>query len=435
MQLIVGMGVSGLSVAKFLIKQNQAFIVYDDYQTPNKLADFLALNAKCYCGSDEYLDFSIIKRAIISPGIPNKHKLINKLKQHHIPVISDIELFGMNAKAKIIGITGSNGKSTLTHLITKIARDQGKKAVMAGNIGVAALDALSNEVELYVLELSSYQLDLIQKIKLHIAIVLNITPDHLERYSSFDDYRQSKLSIYSYAKYAVIDRDQADSIATDNAIYYGLGLPQSTTQFGTMVYNGKRFFTQGNIRLLPTSSIKLIGLHNVSNILAAFSIGYKLGLKIPQMLKTAQSFTAVPHRLEWVACKGGIHYYNDSKATNADASCAALEAIQQQHDLNISKLALIIGGIAKGNNYQLLANKANAICDYIFCIGDARKTLAFLFDVHKTKCCLSLAIAVENAQKQLDSGIILFSPAGASFDQFDNFEQRGNVFKSLIMSD
>ena len=430
MQLILGMGRTGLSVARFFAKKNLPFIIADDQKKPSLLADCQACSPVKFYGGQTNIPLENISQAIISPGIPDKHWLIKQLKQKNIPLKSDIDLFAQHAKAPIVAVTGSNGKSTVVHLLTKMANDAGMCATMGGNVGIPALEILSEQTQLYVLELSSYQLDYINHINLNTAVVLNISPDHLDRYHHFDDYVASKLSIYKHTKQPIVPNNQAHIPLKANQISYGLELPRQKDQFGTVVCHHQRYLLQGETVLMSADEMSLLGLHNVHNTLAALSLGFQIGLDVKTMVKTIKQFDAIDHRLQWVACYHRIDYYNDSKSTNVCASLVALEAIAQKHPS--AKLVLLMGGLAKKEDYQPLAKLASQLCHQIIIFGQDQTLLAPLFAQRKTSCVNSLEIAIKTAQSMINQGVILLSPACASFDQFTDFTHRGNAFVKAI---
>lgn len=432
MILIIGIGLTGLSVARFLARQEQAFIAYDDNPNPKKLSDFLSHQPNAIYHQLTNINFSEITQAVLSPGIPPEHSLLKTLKHQHIKIVSDIDLFSAITKKPIIGVTGSNGKSTVTHLLSKIFQAQNINAVICGNVGIPVLDALDNKADIYILELSSYQLDIIQGLTLACAIVLNITPDHLDRYKQFEHYIKSKLQIYQYAKCCVVDSDEPYLPTNDNYLSYGLGIPKTKTQFGTIVCHGSRFIIQGDEELMPTTHMQLIGIHNIKNVLASLTIGYHFNLNIPYMIQTIVNFKAVAHRLEWIADKNDIHYYNDSKSTNTHSTLSALNAITDKHSHHNDKIVLILGGIAKKEDYQPLITHAQTHCKQVILIGQSASALSALFSNKNYQIAEDLLTAIYLAKSAIKQGVVLFSPACASFDMFDNFEHRGKVFTQLV---
>ncbi len=431
MQLIFGIGKTGLSVAKFFAKNNINFTIADDDKQPKLLTQCLAYNPSYnYCGLTTDINFNNIKRAIISPGIAKDNKFIIKLQQNNIPIISDIDIFAQYAKAPIVAITGSNGKSSVVHLIAYMAEYEKIKVAKAGNIGTPALDILADDVELYILELSSYQLDYLHNINLAIALVLNISPDHLDRYNNFNDYINSKLSIYQYSKIKIAPSD-AEFIPKEFVINttYGLNIPKHTEQFGSVVCHNTRFLLQGDTILMSEDDTKLIGEHNIYNILASLTVGYKLNFSVDNMILAIKQFTPVKHRLEIINATDNI-YYNDSKATNTTATIAAVDAILNKY--RQQKLAIILGGIPKQEDYQALANKVNQVFDKIIIIGKAKKIIGSLFSADKTIYANSMLNAVQLAKKSITKGVILLSPACASFDMFSDFNNRGDEFKKVV---
>lgn len=441
MILILGMGQTGLSVARFLTQQKCGFSVADDQTSPKLLNQFQGYQiANYFCGKlkTHAIQWQIISQVIVSPGINPKHPALLKALSLEIKLLTDIDLFDQYLtkqpylkRAKVIGITGSNGKSTVVRLCTKIAQDANIDACACGNVGLPVLDAVLDfpKTQLYVLELSSYQLDYLNHIQLEIAVVLNITPDHLDRYTSFENYISSKLRIFEISKYCVKPLNNPDIPINTQDITYGLTLPTTPTQFGTMVCHGSRYLLQGDTVLMPTIELSLLGLHNVENVLSALSIGHQLGLPVASMIQTIKGFQAVKHRLAYLGEYQNIHYYNDSKSTNVQSSLVALEAMEQIHsDLDI---IVLIGGLAKKEDYQPLADKAQQVCSYIIVFGQDAQRFTSLFN-HKTQCVDSLSDAIQTARNLIPKGVILLSPACASFDEFDNFEHRGDFFTNQV---
>ncbi len=431
MQLIFGIGKTGLSIARFFAKNNIKFIIADDNKQPKLLAQCLTYKpSDNYCGLIDDISLNNIKRVIVSPGIAKDNKLIIKLRQNNIPIITDIDIFSQYAKAPIVAITGSNGKSSVVSLIACMAEYEKIKVAKAGNIGIPALDVLADDIELYVLELSSYQLDYLSSIKLKIAAVLNISPDHLDRYNNFNDYVNAKLSIYKYSEIKIAQRD-AEFIPKKLVLdaTYSLNIPNNAQQFGSVVCHNRRFLLQGDTVLMSADDTKLIGKHNICNILASLTVGYKLNISIENMLLAIKQFAPINHRLEVINGLDNI-YYNDSKATNVAATLAAIDAILDKY--NNKKLAIIIGGIPKQEDYKPLAYKTNKVFDKIIIIGEAKKIIGNLFATNKTIYANSMLHAVQLAKDSINKGVILLSPACASFDMFYDFNNRGDEFKKAV---
>ncbi len=273
MKLILGNGKTAQSIANFLHKQDIGFELIADTRLI-KSFDIL----------------QNVDEIFISSGIPQTQDIVN------IPITSDIELFSRYAKAPIIGITGSNGKSTTVQLLGEMIENDGKKVAIGGNIGTPALDTLDDAVDFYVLELSSYQLDYTQELNLLTGIVLNITPDHLNRYDNFEHYKRSKLSLYSYCQNPVFNLDEPH---TPNGTGFSLNIPKQPDEFGTVTCHGSCYFLHSDDVLMDTNEAQLIDEHNKSNILAAFALGCQIGLGVEAMVQTVKKFTSLPQPPSW----------------------------------------------------------------------------------------------------------------------------------------
>ena len=409
MKLILGNGKTAQSIARFLKGQGIAFQLIKDTRD-----------------IDDHNILQSIDEIFISPGIPQTQNIVILASAQNIPVTSDIELFSRYTKAPIIGITGSNGKSTVTQLLGEMVANDGKKVAVGGNIGKPALDCLSSDVDFYVIELSSYQLDYTQTLNLLTGVVLNITPDHLDRYPDFEHYVKSKLSLYRYCQHPIINLDESLTSKIDNAKCFGIDMPKQATDFGTVTCHGSCYFLKGDDMLMAVDEMKLIGKHNITNILAALSLGDQIGLNIDSMIATIKTFKGLEHRLEWVVRKQNIDYYNDSKATNAISTIKAIKALIHKH----KTISLILGGIAKDEDYSELFALINQHITSVILIGQSTKIFKTNIKTPQTHAT-SMQAAVDIASNT-DCEAVLLSPACASFDMFDDFEQRGRVFKKTI---
>ena len=411
MKLILGNGKTAQSIAHFLDRKNVLFTLLEDTREI-KDKDILQ-------GIDEIF---------ISPGIPQTQDIVIWARAQNIPITSDIELFSRFAKAPIIGITGSNGKSTVTQLLGEMIANDGKKVAIGGNIGKPALDCLSDEIDYYVLELSSYQLDCTQNLELLTGVVLNITPDHLDRYPSFQHYVSSKLSLYHYCQHPVVNLDEPLTPKIDNIKYFGIDMPKQNSDFGTVNCHGSCYILKGDDTLMDVDDMLLIGQHNIANILAALALGDQIGLNTDSMVESIKTFKGLEHRLEWITKKQNIDYYNDSKATNAIATITALNALIDKYE----NIVLIAGGLKKQEDYSALFELINNNVSNVVLIGQSAKELGNNIHSAKITYAKSIEAAVNTASTLIDSGAILLSPACASFDMFDDFEQRGRMFKHYI---
>lgn len=431
MKLVLGMGVTGFSIARFLAQQNVNFKVADSRQQPAQLSDFLLEFPDIETSNGDWQQSLLdqVEEVFISPGIAQTESIVIWAQEQGIEITSDIELFSRYAQAPIVGITGSNGKSTVTQLLGEMAQTSGKKVAIGGNIGKPALECLNDDVELYVLELSSYQLDYTKHLNLFVGTVLNISPDHLDRYNSFEHYIASKLSLHQYCQYLVINSDDPLVPKKVPAIHFGLDMPKCDQDFGTVTCHGSCYLLKGDEVLMDADDIQLIGEHNVANSLAALALGDQIGLKMTEMIDCIKGFKGLEHRLEWVACEQGVDYYNDSKSTNALSSITALKSLTKKYE----NIVLIAGGVAKNESYKDLFKLIDHSVVGVVLIGQSAADFKRGISQVQTVQAQDMAEAILLAKGMIDNGVVLLSPGCASFDMFDNFEHRGNEFKQAVL--
>ena len=431
MKLVLGLGVTGFSIARFLLQHKVAFKVADSRKTPKLLAEFLSEfpSVEPFLGNWDESLLEGVDEIFISPGIAQQEIIVIWALEKGINIVSDIELFSRYAQAPVIGITGSNGKSTVTQLLGEMAKASGTKVAVGGNIGIPALDCLQDEVELYILELSSYQLDYSKKLNLFAGVVLNITPDHLDRYDSFDHYAASKLSLYQYCQHLVVNLDESLIPQKASAIHFGISMPKKDQDFGTVTCHGSCYFLKGDDVLMGVDEMQLIGEHNVVNILAALALGDQIGIEMSIMIDCIKTFKGLEHRLEWVSDEKGIVFYNDSKATNALASVTALKALIHKHE----NIVLIAGGVAKDEDHTDFFKLIDQDVFGVVLIGQSAADFERGIHTAKTIHAKNMSEAVSLAKGMINNGVVLLSPACASFDMFDNFEHRGLEFKRAIL--
>jgi UDP-N-acetylmuramoylalanine--D-glutamate ligase len=353
-------------------------------------------------------------------------------RKNNIEIIGDMDLFAREVMAPVVGITGSNGKSTVTTLLALMASHTGKNSVASGNIGLPVLDSLDDDVDLYVLELSSFQLETLHHLPMKAAVVMNISSDHLDRYENLSAYAMSKLMIYENAEVLVLNKDDAlasrygagrVSASACNHIYFTLNKPEEN-EFGlcedeTLV----SALCFGNKPLIAVDQLKIKGSHNLQNALAALALGHAIGLPFDSMLNTLKEFKGLPHRTQFVEQINGVNWINDSKATNVGAAIAALVGLPGKH-------VLIAGGEAKGADFSELANAVKKHCRAVVLMGkDAVRIKQVIPETIPVEFVDDMQAAVLAAQSLAQAGDnVLLAPACASFDMFDDFEHRGNVF-------
>lgn len=432
---VVGLGVTGLSVARYCARRQLPFALFDSRLAPAQLDTFKREfpNVEVHLGPLDVEKLVGFDEIILSPGLSLKESAIAECVARGVPVVGDIELFVREAKAPIVAITGSNAKSTVTTLVGEMAKDARLVVGVGGNLGTAALDLLADDAELYVLELSSFQLETTQRVGARVASVLNLSDDHQDRYPNFAAYHAAKMRIYFGAEHIVINRDDVltrpplgNHVTVSS---FGLGKPDFK-EFGVMMVKGEAHLAYQFEPLLPVSELKIRGKHNVANALAALAIGTAAGLPLAGMLKTLKQFKGLPHRCEWVASVRGVEYINDSKGTNVGATLAAIEGFaSDQH-----KLVLIAGGDGKGADFAPLKPAIDQHVRGLVVIGKDAKAIAALAGPQaQVGFASDMGDAVVQAQAMAHAGDkVLLSPACASLDMFRNYADRGEQFVASV---
>lgn len=431
--IIVGLGKTGLSCARFLAREGCDVLVVDSRAEPpgiQVLRDELP-DVEIRLGAFDSALFKLADMLVVSPGVSLRAPAIAVAVEAGVEVVGDVELFARHANAPVVAITGSNGKSTVTMLIGEMAQAAGKDVRVGGNIGTPALDLLqANEPDLYVLELSSFQLETTLSLKAEVAVVLNVSQDHLDRYHNMQEYAEAKYRIYNGATHKFVNLD--DPVVAKwqgDAGWHGFSLstPESETDFGLIERNGQAWLAKGEACLMLASELKLTGRHNVANALAALALGGSVGLNMASMLETLRRFAGLPHRCQWLAKHNGVNWYNDSKATNVGAAVAAVNGMP-------GKVVLLAGGEGKGQDFSALktALASNGRAAIVF--GRDADLLAQSIDkavpVHRVA---TLKQAVEMASRVAQEGdAVLLAPACASFDMFSSYEERGNQFAAAV---
>ncbi|SDH82588.1 UDP-N-acetylmuramoylalanine--D-glutamate ligase [Pseudomonas benzenivorans] len=435
-RIIVGLGKSGMSLVRFLARQGLPFAVVDTRANPPELATLRKQfpQVEVRCGE---LDVEFLCRAselLVSPGLALATPALQEAARRGVKLSGDIELFARHAKAPIVAITGSNAKSTVTTLVGEMAAAAGKKVAVGGNLGTPALDLLSDEVELYVLELSSFQLETTEQLNAEVATCLNISEDHMDRYASLAAYHLAKHRIFRGARQVVVNRDDALSrplIADQLPCWsFGLGKPDFK-RFGLLEEQGEKYLAYQFDALLPVRELRIRGAHNQANALAALALGHAVGLPMAPMLDTLKRFGGLPHRCQWVGERNDVAYYDDSKATNVGAALAAIEGLGA--DI-AGKLVLIAGGDGKGAEFSALRAPVARFCRAVVLLGrDAERLAAALGEAAPLVRVQSLEEAVQRCSELAQPGdAVLLSPACASLDMFKNFEERGRLFAQAV---
>ena len=434
--LVVGLGVTGLSCVRHLAGPCRNVVAVDSREHPPFRAtvesEFPDVDVRC--GRFDASLFDTAREIVVSPGVSVREPALRSAAAHDVSIIGDIALFARSADAPVVAITGSNGKSTVTSLVSAMARGHGLRVGSGGNLGPPALSLLGQGHELYVLELSSFQLETTSGLRPAAATVLNISADHLDRYDSFDAYVAAKSRVLDDATVVVANLD--DAIA---ARLGGNGCER--IRFSTTAHPNARWYVEGRgndatvVRsgewVMPVGAVPLSGMHNMANVLAAFALGDAIGLDVRAMSSAVEAYKGLPHRCETVATHAGVRWINDSKGTNVGATSAAIEGIGA-----LGPVVLIAGGLSKGADFSPLRAPAGRHVRCAVLIGrDADRLEAVLGRCTEVRRARDLATAVDVASGTVRAGdSVLFSPACASFDMFADYEARGEAFRRLVLA-
>lgn len=434
--VVLGLGRTGLSFVRYLHHQGIPCVVNDSRETPPEIAELHAEFPEVELRLGGF-DDALMQAAdfiFISQGIATQEPAVARALARGQAVVSDMELFAHAAKAPIIAITGSNAKSTVTTLVGHLLAAAGFDVLVGGNLGTPALDLLLAPVpDYYVLEVSNFQLDTSDYFPVALACVLNLSPDHLDRYTCYQDYIAAKHRIYRHAKAIIINRD--DELTwpkADLPVVASFGMDEPTpTDFGLLRTVEGVFLAQGHKRLLNVNQLKMRGEHNWQNALAALAIAYHAGAKLEDIVAVLTSFAGLPHRCQWIANVAGVDWYNDSKGTNIGATAAAIRGFTQ---VVAGQLWILLGGIGKGADFKDLLPAFN---------HKVAGTIIYGRDAHVIEAALSGHIKTYHA-KDFDAALtmasqlarahdaVLLSPACASFDMFKHYEHRGEVFTQWV---
>lgn len=435
-RIVVGLGKSGMSLVRFLASRGVSFAVADTRENPPELATLRQEypQVEVRCGE---LDVEFLCRAdelYVSPGLALATPALQQAAARGVKLSGDIELFARNAKAPIVAISGSNAKSTVTTIVGEMAAAAGKRVAVGGNLGTPALDLLDDTVELYVLELSSFQLETTDQLGAEVATVLNVSEDHMDRYSGLPAYHLAKHRIFRGARQVVVNRQDALSrpLIGEGLPCWTFGLNKPDFHgFGLREESGEKYLAFQFDTLMPVRELKIRGAHNQANALAALALGHAVGLPFDAMLSSLRSFTGLTHRCQWLRERSGVSYYDDSKATNVGAALAAIEGLGA--DIS-GKLVLIAGGDGKGADFSALRAPVAAHCRAVVLLGrDAELIAQAVGDAVTLIRVKTLEEAVQRAAECAQDGdAVLLSPACASFDMFKNYEERGRLFAQAV---
>ncbi len=432
--VVVGLGKTGLACLRFLHARGVPVAVTDSRAQPPGLDEARRLIPGLTAAVGGF-DRDLLRGSgeiVLSPGVALTEPALAAASAAGVPVVSEIELFARHATAPVIAITGSNGKSTVTTLVGAMAATAGIEAGVGGNLGTPALELLTDpEPELYVLELSSFQLETTRTLAPQAAVVLNLSPDHMDRYPTVSAYADAKARVYTRARTAVVNLDDARvrpmAPVGRAMIGFGLGAPSRADDFGLLEHDGETWLARGQAPLLPVAELKIPGRHNQANALAALALGVAAGFPMEAMLEALRGFRGLAHRSQWVAERAGVQYYDDSKGTNVGATVAAVAGMP-------GPLVLIAGGDGKGADFAPLREALAAKARLVVLIGrDGPLIAKALGDAVPHVFAEDMEAAVTRAAKDSRPGdTVLLSPACASFDMFSGYEERGRVFAEAV---
>ncbi len=432
--LVVGMARSGIAAAQILNKNGAKVTIYDQ-KKKDKLKD---LDIDYILGEEPEINKQKYQLVVTSPGVPLTALPLAKAQLEGIPIIGELELAYTMCKSPIIGVTGTNGKTTTTALIGEILKKAGLNAKVAGNIGIPLIQEVSNSNEnnWLVVEVSSFQLETINKFHPKVAVLLNITPDHLDRHKTFENYIQAKMQIFKNQDrddYAVINYDDLTVSGMSQNIKSKVIFFSKNHKLNQGVFyeNGKIIvnWEQYNSEIISWNDVKLKGMHNLENVMAAVAAAIVLNIKLEDIKNTLKNFAGVPHRLEPVGKVGEVEYINDSKGTNPDATIKAIEAY------NDRDIVLIAGGMDKGSSFDELAKVMAQVSCRVVVFGETAEKIkeaansvgVEVFKVNNLEEAVSLSNKIA-----IPGGVVLLSPACASWDMYSSFEERGEHFRGLV---
>ncbi|ELM3657644.1 UDP-N-acetylmuramoyl-L-alanine--D-glutamate ligase [Edwardsiella piscicida] len=424
--VIIGLGLTGLSCVDFFMDRGVVPRVIDTRATPPGL-DKLPASVECHLGSIEQSWLMDADLIVASPGIPLSSPALDRAAQAGVEIVGDIELFCREAQAPIVAITGSNGKSTVTTLVGEMARAAGWQVGVGGNIGVPALSLLKHECRLYVLELSSFQLETTSSLRAAAATILNVSEDHMNRYPlGLQQYRAAKLRIYENARTCVVNADDALTMPIHGADTRCVSFGVDVGDYHLNRQQGEIWLRVRGEKILNTKEMQLTGMHNYTNALAALALADAVGLPRASSLRALTTFRGLAHRFQLVLEHSGVRWINDSKATNVGSTEAALKGLHLDGTLH-----LLLGGDGKDADFTPLLPYLQGDRIRLYCFGrDAEPLMRLRPEVSRRFDTLEQAI---RALAPLTRGgdMVLLSPACASLDQFKNFEQRGDEFARL----
>ena len=439
--VIVGLGSTGISCARYFLARGDRFKVVDSRQSPPELAALRAIapNVEVELGKFSVRTLTNAAQLVVSPGVTLKTPAIQTAIKAGVPVTGDIDIFSKAVTQPIVAVTGSNGKSTVVAILAEILRASGKAYGLGGNLDGSnfkpALDLLQeDEKDFYVLELSSFQLETTENLGAEVAVLLNLSEDHMDLYTDIGEYHRAKQRIFNGCRQVVVNRNDPYSAPSSqiDAQVWEFGYSRPAAQgLGLLEEDGDQYIAYQFEKIVSVNDLKIFGRHNVTNALAAATIAMALDIELAAIKSGLQTFSGLPHRCQWVADINSVSFYNDSKGTNVGATCAAIQGLGEHISGHI---ILIAGGVGKGADFSSLNPVVNRWGKEVILIGqDALQVSAILDKDIATYFAADLSDAVNVAlQHAMPGDAVLLSPACASFDQFDNFQHRGQVFIQAV---
>jgi UDP-N-acetylmuramoylalanine--D-glutamate ligase len=433
--LVIGLGDTGQSVLHFLADKRCVVTAIDTRTIVNGFEEIKKIykEVKFFIGGsfgkNIIQDIDLI---VISPGVSLKETYVQEALNLGIPVVGDIEIFAQvkSVPSKVIGITGSNGKTTVTSLVGDLLKASNISTIVGGNIGIPILNTLNQTApDVYVLELSSYQLETTYSLVLDSAAILNISEDHMDRYDSIEEYAKAKYRIFNHAKKCILNRDDAylKSKIKNDSITFGTDLDEKNY---SIKKNGEQYFiAKGNVEIVSLDHIKLKGSHNIQNVMAALALCEPFNISASVIAKVLSEFKAPPHRVEYIDSISGVDFYNDSKGTNVGATIAAIQSMNKP-------ILLIAGGDGKNQDFQPLLSPSKGRVKNISLIGKDADIMRKIFSTESIPVTIEKNIedaVIKSFGIAKTGDVILLSPACASTDMFKNYVERGNIFKECVM--
>ena len=441
--MIIGLGKTGFSCARYLRAQGESFKVVDSRDHPPYLAALHKHMPDIEVELGEFTEqtFKNASMLIVSPGVSIKTPAIARAIARGIGVSGDVDIFSKSTDVPIIAVTGSNGKSTVATLVARILKNAGLKVGLGGNLdaddAVPALDLLSvSDADFFVLELSSFQLETTECIKAEVSVLLNFSEDHMDRYDDIESYLAAKQRVFCESRKIIVNLDcefsEPPSTADAEKYFFGVRT-QGQKGFGVVREGNEDFISYQGEKIVPTRDLKVVGSHNVSNVLAGMAIATAVGIDMASILEAVKQFAGLENRCQWIAEIEGVDYYNDSKGTNVGATLAAIEGLAQSRG---NKIVLIAGGEGKGADFSPLQSVVDKYCRAVVLIGrDAKRIADVIGSVSDCYFASDMRSALQVSHSlALPGDMVLLSPACASFDMYRDYVQRGESFVKSVRS-